>query len=940
MTGQPPSGTVTFLMTDLEGSTRMWEQDPEAMKAAMVRHDELLEQTIAEHNGFVFARMGDGMAAAFPTAGDAVRAAATFRCLLAEEEWRSPKPLRARIGLHTDEAVVVENHYVSEPVNRCSRLMAAAHGGQTVVSGATEPLVRDELPDGSHLVDLGEHRLRDLGRPMRIFELAADTADHGFPPLRTLDAFPGNLPAQVSSFIGRQTEVSRVTAALAGSRVVTVTGVGGVGKTRLALQVAADVLPRYRDGAWLVDLAAVRDPDGISTAVAAVFRLSSRAGQPLDELLLEMLENKRLLLVLDNCEHLIGAAARLVARIERDCPDVVVLATSREGLAVDGEQLIALPPMNAGLPDDALETLLNTDAVKLFVERSRAVKADFTLSQYNSRAVVEICQRLDGVPLAIELAAARVIALSPAELAQRLDRRFQLLAGGRRGAVERHATLRAAIDWSFELLNANEQRLLGRMAIFSAGCTLEAIEEVCSDDPLRSEDMLDLVTTLVSRSLVVTEDSSAGTRFRMLETVRQYGEEKLAEWGETDALLLKHAHFYGDLSARAAEYYYGPEQIRWSRRINLERENIRTALATAIDKGHTRLAVQLVADHPHHHGYGGTGEVFEIRIPSARVIDLPGADQQPGYPRVLMAAAWHAYLRGDFDRADEWRRQAVEADAPHPDTSHRPRVAMDGFNLIAMAALASGDYSGAVSAYRSAAEIAEADGYPALAAVALAVSVNAALLGGCYGTEEVARAEEAVRLARRSGMQAAIVMSLNALALALADTDPVRARTLLRESVERCADPGEASPSGVLTASLAAGRLGDWNLALRLGARSMQLERWVMAPLQVAPCLATYARALAEHQPEAAGVLLGAAYATFQRAAAESRKAGRRAAAPTGPNANFVVTAMHDTGRIVAAALGDGRARELHAEGRQMGMDDAITYALAVVETDSLNIDR
>ncbi|MGE2722332.1 ATP-binding protein [Mycolicibacterium celeriflavum] len=940
MTGQPPSGTVTFLMTDLEGSTRLWEQDPEAMKAAMVRHDEMLEKTIAEHNGFVFARMGDGMAAAFETAGDAVRAAATFRCLLAEEKWRTPKPLRARIGLHTDEAVLVEDNYVSEPVNRCSRLMAAAHGGQIVVSGATGPLVRDELPDACELVDLGEHRLRDLGRPMRIFEVAADAGDEGFPPLRTLDAFPGNLPAQVSSFIGRQTEVSRVAGALADARVVTVTGVGGVGKTRLALQVAADVLPRYRDGAWLVDLAPVRDPDGIATAVATVFRLSSRSGQPLDELLLEMLENKRLLLVLDNCEHLIAAVARLVSRIERTCPGVVVLATSREGLAVDGEQLVALPPMNAGLPDDTLENLLTTDAVKLFTERARAVKADFALSQHNSRAVVEICQRLDGVPLAIELAAARVIALSPAELAQRLDRRFQVLAGGRRGAVERHATLRAAIDWSFELLKSNEQRLLGRMAIFSAGCTLEAIEEVCSDDPLRSDDVLDLVTTLVARSLVVAEDGSLATRFRMLETIRQYGEEKLADWEETDALLIKHAYFYGDLSARAAERYYGPEQITWAKRINLERENIRTALATAIDKGHTQLAVQLVADHPHHHGYSGTGEVFEIRIPSTRVIELPGADQQPGYPRVLMAAAWHAYLRGDFDRADEWRRQAIEADAPHPDTSHRPRVAMDSCNLIAMAALASGDYSGAVSAYQSAAEMAAADGYPALAAVALAVSVNAALLGGREGTEEVARAEEALRLARRSGMHAAIVVSLNSLALALTDSDPSRAEALLQESVERCADPAEASPSGVLTASLVAGRLGDWDLALRLGARSMQLERWVMAPLQVAPCLAMYARALAERDPEAAGVLLGAAYATFHRAAAESRTVGGRTPGRTGPNPNFVVTAMHETGRIVAAAVGDRRLRELHAEGKQMTMDDAITYALTYVEADSLSIDR
>ncbi|OBF95900.1 hypothetical protein A5790_06690 [Mycobacterium sp. 852002-51152_SCH6134967] len=940
MTGQPPSGTVTFLMTDLEGSTRMWEQDPEAMKAAMVRHDELLEKAIENHGGHVFSRMGDGMAAAFPTAGDAVRAATVFRSSLTEEPWHTPNPLRARTGLHTDEAVVVDGNYLSEPVNRCSRLMSAAHGGQILLSGATEPLVRDELPVGCQLADHGEHRLRDLGRPMKIFEIKRNGGHEGFPPLRTLDSFPGNLPAQVSSFIGRETEVARVASALEASRVVTITGVGGVGKTRLALQVAADVLPRYRDGAWLVDLAPVRDPDGVAAAVAAAFRLSSRSGQPLDELLLEMLEGKQLLLVLDNCEHLIASAAHLVTRIERACPAVVVLATSREGLAVDGEQLVALPPMNAGATGDALETLLTTDAVKLFAERARAVNADFALTDRNARAVVEICQRLDGVPLAVELAAARVIALSPAELAQRLDRRFQVLAGGRRGAVERHATLRAAIDWSFELLNSNEQRLLGRLAIFSAGCTLDAIEKVCSDALLHTEDVLDLVTTLVARSLVVAEDSTSGTRFRMLETIRQYGEEKLAEWGETNELLLKHAHFYADLSARAAEHYYGPEQIPWARRINLERENIRTALATTIDNGYAQLAVQLVADHPHHHGYGGTGEVFEIRIPSARVIDLPGASQQPDYPRVLMAAAWHAYLRGDFDLADEWRRKAVEADARHPDTRHRPRVEMDACNLIAMAALASGDYSGAVSAYRRAAEMAAADGYPALAAVALAVSVNASMLGGSEATDEVARAEEALRLARRSGMHAAIVVSLNSLALALADSDPERAAVLLEESVGRCVDPGEASPSGVLTAALVAGRLGDWDLALKLGVRSMQMERWVMAPLQVAPCLAMYGRALAEREPEAAGVLAGAAYATFQRAAAESRTAGGRTPAATGPNANFVITAMHETGRIVAATLGEKRARELHSEGKRMTMDEAITYALARVKTDSLNIDR
>jgi class 3 adenylate cyclase len=279
MAGYPPSGTVTFLLTDLEGSTRSWEQDPEAMKAAMVRHDELLEKTIAAHDGFVFARMGDGMAAALATASDAVSAAAAIQRALAGEPWCTASPLRARIGLHTDEAVLVDDGYANRPINRCARLMAAAHGGQVVVSGATEALVRNQLPDGMGLIDLGEHRLRDLGRPTRVFQLNRVGCREDFPPLRTLDAFPGNLPAQVSSFIGRQAEAARVAAALAESRVVTITGVGGVGKTRLAIQVAADLLPRYREGAWLVELAPVRDPAGVVEEVAAVFHMTNLSGQ-------------------------------------------------------------------------------------------------------------------------------------------------------------------------------------------------------------------------------------------------------------------------------------------------------------------------------------------------------------------------------------------------------------------------------------------------------------------------------------------------------------------------------------------------------------------------------------------------------------------------------------------------------------------------------------
>jgi predicted ATPase/class 3 adenylate cyclase len=930
MAGHPPSGTVTFLLTDLEGSTRMWEQDPDAMKAAMVRHDELLEKAIAAKQGFVFSRMGDGMAAAFATAGEAVSAASAFQRALADEPWGTSNPLRARVGLHTDEAVVVNDNYASQPVNRCSRLMTAAHGGQVVISGATESLVRQQLPDGMQLVDLGEHRLRDLGRPTRIFQLICDGDREDFPPLRTLDSFPGNLPAQVSSFIGRQADVARVTAALGTSRVVTVTGVGGVGKTRLALHVAADVLPRYRDGSWLVEFAPVRDPESVVDAVAAVFRLTTRSVQTLEESLLEMLDSKQLVLVLDNCEHVISEVARLVTRIEQECSGVVMLATSREGLAVDGEQLIALPPLEAGTPADAMEHLATTDAVRLFAERARLVKADFALTDSNARAVAEVCQRLDGVPLAIELAAARVIALSPAQLAGRLDRRFQVLAGGRRGAVERHATLRAAIDWSYELLNSSEQRLLARMAVFPGASALEAIEEICSGDPVERDDVMDLVTGLVSRSLVVAEDSDLGTRFRLLETIRQYGEERLADWGETESVLTRHARFYADLSTRAAEHLYGPEQLVWAKQINVERDNIRSALAHAIDANDGVLAVQLVANHSHHHSYAGMGDVFEI--PASRVIDLPNARDETGYPRVLMAAAWHAHLRGALDRADELSKEAIETHSRLPATRRLPRVEWDAWSLKAMAALAAGDYADALSAYTRASELAAADGYPGLAAISLAVGVNTALLGGGEVQEANDKAAEALALARQSGMHAAIVISLNSLALTLVDIDPERARALLQESIERSSTQGEASPAGVLTASLVAARLSDWDLTLALTAWSMHLERWVVAPLEVAPCLALAARALADRRPETAGVLHGAAYATFRRAASAAGSGERSGTAQVGPNANFVLAALREAGDIVAAALGEQQHRELRALGTAMSMDEAITYALSHID--------
>ncbi len=933
MAGHPPTGTVTFLLTDLEGSTRLWEQDPEAMKAAMARHDALLEEAIADRNGFTFARMGDGMAAAFGSARDGVLAAAGFQRALADEPWDTPGPLRARIGLHTDEGVVVnDNNYASPPINRCSRLMSAAHGGQVVISGSTEMLVREQLPEGMGLLDLGEHRLRDLGSPVRAFQLFSDNAPEDFPPLRSMDTFPGKLPAQVSSFIGREAEVARVARALGESRVVTITGVGGVGKTRLALQVAADLLPRYRDGAWLVELAPVHDPEDVVEAVAGVFHLTSYGGRSLDDTLVDALERKRLLLLLDNCEHVLGVVAELVTRLERACPGLVVLATSREGMAIDGEQLIALPPLQAGKAGDDIDRLLRTDAVNLFVERARHVKADFVLTKDNSRPVVEICQRLDGVPLAIELAAARVIALNPAELARRLDRRFQVLAGGRRAAFARHATLRAAIDWSYELLSPAQQRLLARLAVFSVGCDLEAIEEICSGGPVDPDAVIDLIAALVARSLVIAEDHSLGTRYRLLETIRQYGEERLTECGETEMLLNRHARFYAALSAHAAECAYGPEHLAWAKKVNLERDNIRAALVNAIDAGDSPLAVQLVANHPHRQSANANpiGEVFSV--PAPRVLDLPCAAEQPDYPRVLIVAAYHARDSGDDDNVDALCRRALEAERRLSSPIHGPPIEMDVCTLQAEAALSAGAFADAVTAYIRAAELAGVRGYSGPAAIYLAYCVNAMLLGVGGIPEAATTAERSVALARQSGMPGAIAISLNALAVTSVEHDPERARSLLQESVQCSSNPGEEIAPAFITASMVAGRLHDSRLTLALAGRSLSMYRWIMNPMQSAPCLAECARALADELPEVAGVLEGAAYAGFRRAPRATDSTRGSETAPGDPTTNILFTALNETGELVAAALGDQRRRELRAMGAAMSTDEAVSYALANID--------
>src|SRR6516165_2911493 len=455
------------------------------MDVALERHNQLLTSLIEERGGVVVTSRGEGdsLFAAFPGAASAVEAAGACQFALSREAWPGGAALRVRMGLHTGEARVRGSDYVDHaPINRCARVKAAGHGGQVLVTKTTRDLAEGWLGGGFGLKRLGEFRLRDLAEPELIYQLTHPDLPLGFPPIRTLAERLGNLPLPVSSFIGRERELEQTAAVLAQARVVTLTGPGGVGKTRLALQAAGQAAPRFADGAWLCELAPVRDPAGVEGAVAAVFSLTARAGQSTREALVELLRSKGLLLVLDNCEHLLEAAAALAAVLARSCERLVILATSREALGIDGEHLVPVPPLGVPEVDAELAAITQAEAVRRFAERAAAVKPGFTATAGNAAAVAAVVRRLDGIALAVELAAARVPAITPAELARRLERSFAVLAGGPRGAAERHQTLRATIDWSFRLLSGPEQVLLVRLAVFAGGATLQAAEAVCGGE--------------------------------------------------------------------------------------------------------------------------------------------------------------------------------------------------------------------------------------------------------------------------------------------------------------------------------------------------------------------------------------------------------------------------------------------------------------------------
>ena len=580
-----PQGTVTFLYTDIEGSTRRWEQAPAAMRAAVARHDAILRAAIEQHGGVVFRTAGDAFCAAFPAPAPAVQAALAAQRALAAEPW-APEvgPVRVRMAVHTGAAEVQGGDYVGPMLNRVARILAAAHGGQVLVSALTVGLARDALGPDAVVTDLGTHRLRDLAQPEHLYQVQPAGLPAAFPPLATLAGQPNNLPVATTPLVGRAAEAAVVAARLAapGTRLLTLTGPGGIGKTRLALAVAAAVLPTCPDGVFFVNVAPLVDADLVLPTIARALGLRETAGQSLAETLAAYLRDKRLLLVLDNCEQ-VPAAAPAVAALLQDAPGLQVLATSRAPLHLSMEQEYPVPPL--AVPDAEAATpaaLVGNDAVTLFVERAQAVKPDFALTDANAPAVAAICARLEGIPLALELAAARSKVLAPAAILARLGSGLALLTGGARDLPARQQTLRATIDWSYDLLTPEEQQLFRRMAVFRGGRTLEAAEAVCNADGDLALDVLDGIASLLDKSLLLPGEGRTGEpRYRMLETIREYAGERLAAAGEAAALRRRHARYFAALAEAAEPQLKGPEQATWLDRLEDEHDNIRAALAWA-----------------------------------------------------------------------------------------------------------------------------------------------------------------------------------------------------------------------------------------------------------------------------------------------------------------------------------------------------------------------
>lgn len=767
-----PTGTVTFLLTDLEGSARLWDEYPEPMQMALARHDALLREAVEAHGGWVFKTVGDQFCVVFSRPTDALAAALEGQRALQGEPW-AIGPLKARMALHTGEAEARDGDYFGPPLNRCARILAAGHGGQVLLSSATAQLIRDALPEDAELTPLGEHRLRDLAQPEEIAQLVHPALLSDFPPLRSLAAFTHNLPLQLTSFIGREEEMVEVKRLLQTARLLTLTGTGGAGKTRLALQVAGSVLDEYPDGVWLVELAALTEPSLVTGAVVSALGLREEPHRPLIDALADSLRPKRTLLILDNCEHVIGACAELAERLLRTCPQLDVLATSRDVLRAEGEVVwpvpsLSVPPQEAPHAAGA-EHVADYEAVRLFADRAVAADRQFRLTHDNAAAVAEICRRLDGIPLAIELAAARVNMLTPGQIRERLHDRFGLLTGGRRTALPRHQTLQAAVGWSYSLLEDAERRLFERLSVFRGSFDLAAAQAVGERAADADLPVLDLLSGLTFKSLVVVE-KGLEVRYRLLETLREYAGERLHERGHGEDVARCHAEFFMALAEEARSNFARPEQPVWLQRLDAHHDDLRAALTWALRHEPDRGA-QLAGTLSHFWGVRGHWTEARNWLAQCLVEDVVLSPRPRA--RALIAAAELARLQADAPQA---KLQAQQALALFRELDDQRGVA-DAFQSLAGAAWIEADHVTMRRCLEESLAICRVLGHAANLARALQ---NLALVAQETGDLEAARSlyEEALALNREAGGdRPSLAMALNNLGnVLLVQGDPAGAQ--------------------------------------------------------------------------------------------------------------------------------------------------------------------
>jgi predicted ATPase/class 3 adenylate cyclase/DNA-binding CsgD family transcriptional regulator len=912
-----PTGTVTFLFTDLEGSSRLWEEHPARMPSALARHDAVLHAAVQAHDGQVVKSTGDGLYAVFTAASHAVATALAAQRALQAEEWGELGALRTRMSLHTGVAELRDDDYFGPAVNRAARLLELSQGGQAVLSAVVAGLVRDGLPSGAAVRDIGEHRLRDLSEPERVFQLIHPDLPDDAPSPRGAPARSHNLPMQLTAFVGRGQELTTVKDLLATARLLTLTGTGGCGKTRLALRTAEHLLDDFADGVWLIELASLAELELVPHAVAAALGVREEPGQAVEQTLVAVLGTKRTLLILDNCEHVLVACAALADLLLKSCPGLRILATSREVLGMAGEvswrvPSLSLPPVpirvvdgSAG-PRSTVEDLVRYEATQLFVDRAVAALPSFELTAQNASAVERICRRLDGIPLAIELAAARVKALAPEQIADRLDQRFRLLTGGSRTSLPRLQTLQALVDWSYGLLDRLEQLLFHRLSVFAGGFTLESAEEVCAGGEIESADVMDLLLRLVDKSLVLAEGGDVGAqRFRLLETLRQYARERLVATNEAAASYGRHATYFLSLAEELEPALHGPRPRPAFDRVETEQDNLRAALRWFAEAGTTDEAMRLAA-----------------------------------------VLAWFWYVRGYYSEGLGWLAEALALPAEGAPSVTRSRVCW----LASLMAYRQGDLAAAWTLNEEALTIGHAAGD------AVRISQSRLLTGVLHRAQGGHRAarfafEDGLATAIKSCDQFTIALSRYWLAMAALDQgDYPSARALLEESlaVRRRIDDSWACLTSLERLATVALQQRDYQSARAYADESLAIAREIGYPLGIVRSLRTLG-ALAlirgdpqtarEHYAEALAVCLtiGDRTTIAELLEAFAAAAAERGAAVQALRLAGAASSLRDTlGISHAPAERDRMTRALEPARRALGADASAAWTIGT----TLSVDQ